>query len=167
MIKAFKRFMLNRGASDVLTMIMSPAFLAYGIGLLLGYRSSLLVILGLPPYAYATMFIIAGILKACGLIFQWGRFSHTIGVTVCSFWALVILVFAHWLVGWVGALPWIALAAITFCAAVWPKQPIAAVVITPQTTNGGMDNTDPRMRAIDYLMKREERKIENADTIKR
>lgn len=161
MLTAFKKAMIRRGPNEVLTLIMSPFFIAYGLGLLDGYRSSLLLILGLPPWAYAMMFIVAGILKMCGLIFKWGRFSHTIGVTVCTFWASLILVFAHSIAGWVGALPWIALAVITFMAAVWPD-PIIANAVTPMD-----DDTNPAMRAIEYLLKRDERTNGHADTSKR
>lgn len=147
-LKQISNRIFSQGPSDVLTLILGPSFIVYGAGLLQGYRETLISVLGLPAYAYALMFIVAGVLKLCGLVFDWGRLSHTIGVTVASFWAAVILILSPSVGGWVGALPWICIALIAFFAAVWPDQ-MSTELVVPKI----LDETDPHMQAIDYLSK--------------
>lgn len=147
----FKRLissMYGLGPSNILTLILGPAFIAYGTGLLLGYRETLIKVLGLPTWVYAAMFIVAGILKLMGIIFKWGRFSHTIGVTVATFWSSAILALAPSVAGWVGALPWVAIALIALFAATWPEpfnpvKPVRVIELSP-------DQPDPLSRATDF-----------------
>lgn len=134
--------------SVMLTLILGPCFIAYGIGIAFGYRSSLIKILGLPELFYAGMFVVAGLLKLCGAVFHWGRVSHTIGVTVASFWAMVIIVLVpSTAAGFAGALPWIAIALIALVAAIWPW-PID-YVRNGQKPALRFDRTDPTQRAIE------------------
>jgi hypothetical protein len=128
-------------------MILGPAYILYGTGIMLGYHETLIHVFGLPVWTYAVMFIVAGVLKLCGLIFNWGRFSHTIGVTVATFWATTILILAPSTAGWVGACPWVAIALIAFFAAVWPDQ-METVNVVPDVLN---EETDPAIRALKYL----------------
>lgn len=160
MFSSLKERLFSQSPSVVLTMILGPCFMLYGFGLLLGYRSNLIKILGLPSYVYATMFILAGALKLCGIVFHWGRASHTIGVTVATFWALAIIVFLHSAAAFAGALPWFAIALIALVAAVWPA-PFNSTyrVIKESSLPFNLDITDPSERAsevADPIIEREQ-----------
>jgi hypothetical protein len=117
--------------------------------LLLGYRESLILILGLPAYAYAALFMVAGILKITGLFLHWGRFAHTIGVTVATFWSTTIIILAPSAIGWVGALPWVAIALITLIAVLWPPGGMIRTVELPLPNPAYMiDDPDPSIPII-------------------
>lgn len=148
MLRRIGTYLFSLGPSIMLTLILGTAFIIYGLGLLIGYRSSLIEILGLPTWSYASMFIAGGVLKLAGWLFHWGRTSHTIGATIATFWSLVILVFSPSAAGWVAATPWIAIAAIAIMAAIWP--PPFNSLTQVEVKELSPDLTDPSIRAAEF-----------------
>ena len=172
MLRKFGRFLFGLGPSRVLVLILGPSFIIYGIGLfIVGEESPLIHVLGLPVAVYALMFVIGGFLKLSGLHRGWDQFGHTVGVTIALFWAMVIVVLSPNPAGWISSLPWFSIGIICMFAAIWPTPfrirnrfpppkirhfdgiDISVPVVPPIVERYAADETDPAMRAIDYVSK--------------
>jgi hypothetical protein len=148
------------GPSRILTLVLAPCFIAYGVCIaILGYHSPFIHVLGLPVVYYAGLFFVAGVIKMVLMFMGRAQVAHTISVAVATFWFMAIFIFAPGATGALQAIPWIALALVSMFGAIWPEPPrlnLFSPTITP-------DDTNPAMRAIDYVSNSKVRTVSDAD----
>lgn len=144
-LKRLGSYIYGLGQRKTLVLIMAPSFLAYGACIaVIGYGSPFIHVLGLPVEYYAGLFFLAGFLKLAFLYFGKEQLSHTIGVSIATFWSLCIFLLAPSVAGSLTAVPWIVIGLVCLFGAVWPDRP--RVVILPTAPD-----TDPATRALDYV----------------
>ena len=147
-LKRLGNYVYGLGQRKILVFIMAPSFIVYGACIaVIGYGSQFIHVLGLPVIYYAGLFILAGILKFVFLYFGKEQLSHTIGVSIATFWSMCIFLLAPSVAGSLTAVPWIIIGLVCLFGAIWPDSP-KAVLVVPKVLD---DDTNPAMRAIDYV----------------
>jgi NhaP-type Na+/H+ and K+/H+ antiporter len=98
-------------------------FVAYGSGLVLGYRPTFAVALHLQVTVFGWCWIGAGLFLLTGLLVTKDRWHFAVAALVMAAWALLLA--THWEApyGWAAAVSWMGPCALAILIASWPETP--------------------------------------------
>jgi len=159
-MKLLKRSYNHIGQRGALLLVFAATYIAYGAGLLFGYHPTFSRALDVPVSMFGYLFIAAGIVFLVGAIFRFSRVPFSVALSVTTFWVFMLLIFwsTHRGFAWVAVMPWVTIGFTQLISALQPDLP-RGVLLMPKA----LDDTDPAMRAIEYVDKVKKRTLDHAN----
>ena len=152
------------GSKGVYLLVYTCTFTAYGVGLILGYHPTFSHALNLPVSSFGYLFIAVGLFCGIGAFARWKRIPFAVCVTLTTFWIFLLFTFwsTHRGFAWVAIMPWVTIALSQLLSTIRPEIR-SETLLMPKA----LDDTNPALRANDYVDKVKKRTLDSANARER